>query len=151
MTRYAVRISRFEDQLAFRRVLDLLGRLYPERPQSEFEAALARLPCLLSHDAEETVAEGLRQALEARGARVRLLPLGEVGDGALVEKSFTRTQSLSPEIDLDFLRKNGSGRVKTGSVTLRPSTAASSARAVPTAESAEMSGEWTREKAPWEK
>lgn len=137
--------------MAFRRVLDLLGRLYPDRPAAEFEAALARLPCLLSHDAEEAVAQGLRQALEARGARVRLLPVDQVETpGRLVEKSATRTQTLSPEIDLEFLRKGRAPRVKTGGVTVRPSTSASSARAVPTPESAEMSGEWSRERAPWE-
>jgi len=147
VTRYAVRISRFEDQMAFRRVLDLLGRLYPDRPTADFEAALAKLPCLLSHDAHESVAQGLRQALEARGARVRLLPVDAVKE---TPKAISKTQSLSPEIDLEFLRKNGAPRVKTGGVTLRPSPAAASARAVPTPESAELSGEWSREKAPWE-
>ncbi len=152
MTRYAVRISRFEDQVAFRRVLDLLGRLYPERPPSEIEAALAKLPCLLSHDAEESVAQALRQALEARGARVRLLPVADLDESPDVDRSDTRkTMTLSPEVDLDFLRRAAESRRVNSGVTVRPSSATSGARALPTPETAEMSGEWSPDKAPWEK
>jgi hypothetical protein len=148
VTRYAVRISRFEDQMAFRRVLELLGRLYPDRAASEFEALLAKLPCLVSHDAEESVAEALRDALEARGARVRLLPIDEVGQLDETDQPGVgrRTVALSPEVDLEFLRRD-QGPSKTPGARAYPPA---SARAVPTAESVELSGEWTRDKAPWE-
>jgi hypothetical protein len=151
VTRYAVRISRFEDQSAFRRVLDLLGRLYPDRAGSDLESGLAKLPCLVSHDAEASVAQALRKTLEARGARVRLLPVTEVDPPTPADgSSVRRTMTLSPEIDLDFLRRAADQRSSDG-VTLRPSASVGSARALPTQESAEASGEWGPDKAPWEK
>lgn len=137
--------------MAFRQVLDLLGRLYPDRDVSEIESALAKLPCLVSHDAEESVAEALRASLETRGARVRLLPVREVDLPSQGESGDTRrTMTLSPEIDLEFLRQAERNRRVKSQVTLRPSPAAASARALPTPESAEMSGEWGPDRAPWE-
>ncbi len=144
MDRVAIRISRFEDQDAYRRVLDLLTGLYPKRPASEFEVALARLPCLLSHDADPRAAEALQFALEARGAAVRVLPAESArhrmpveGDGSLIRQ----TLLVSPEVDLDFLRKPSSSR--------RPGPSGS-ARALPSDTRAPGSGSWTPDKAPWE-
>ncbi|MCO4770381.1 MAG: hypothetical protein KDA24_10155 [Deltaproteobacteria bacterium] len=143
MDRVAIRISRFEDQDAYRRVLSLLCGLYPDRAAADFEQALARLPCLVSHDADLGAAEALQEALEARGASVRVLPadtarplLPMSGQGLPTRQ----TMLVSPEVDLDFLRKG----------TPRLPQQSGSARAVPTRQSMQDSEDWTREKAPWE-
>jgi len=141
--RVAIRISRFEDQDAYRRVLDLLCGLYPERDPGDFEHALARLPCLLSHDADLRAAEALQAALEARGASVRVLATEQAGAALAADghgDPVRQTMLVSPEVDLAFLRK---GLERNPNVT-------GSARAVPTPQSQELSGDWTREKAPWE-
>jgi hypothetical protein len=141
--RVAIRISRFEDQDAYRRVLELFLGLYPHRPAEDFEQALARLPCLVSHDADPRAADALQAALEARGASVIVLPIEQARlapaplDGA---SPVRQTVLVSPEVDLAFLRK---GPVRKGPAT-------GSARAVPTPQSEQLSGDWTREKAPWE-
>ena len=157
LQRVAVRISRFEDQAAFRRAVDLLSELYPERDPAEFEVGLARLPCLVSHDAEPRAADALKAALEALGASVRLLaerPAPRPATSASAPE-VSRTMALSPQIDSAFLeraaaarRRDSEGRA-IGPVGVVPKPA--SARAEPTADSAAASGEWTGGKAPWER
>lgn len=144
MDRVAIRISRFEDQDAYRRVLDLLVGLYPTRPACEFEVGLARLPCLVSHDADRRAAEALQAALEARGAAVRVLPAESAQSLMPVDNDgipASQTVSASPEVDLAFLRNSSSSR------HARPS---GSHRALPSDIRAIDSGDWTHDKAPWE-
>lgn len=144
MDRVAIRISRFEDQDAYNRVLDLLRGLYPHRASGDFEQALARLPCLLSHDADLGAAEALQAALEGRGASVRVLPVDQVRSAieALDHgDSVRQTMLVSPEVDVEFLRRQPE----------RQGLSSGSARAVPTRQSEQLSGAWSRGKAPWEK
>jgi hypothetical protein len=84
-------------------VVDFLARLYPDRPVTDFEAALARTPCTLSHDAAAAAAESLQASLERRGAHVMLIPTdleSAAGMGAVSD-----AQAGSPEIDLSFLEE----------------------------------------------
>ena len=144
MDRVAIRVSRFEDQDAYRRVLDLLTGLYPTRPASEFEVALARLPCLVSHDADLRAAEALQAALEACGAVVRVLPAESAQPLMPVDNEgipASQTVLASPEVDLTFLRKSSSSR--------HPGLSGSR-RAQPSDIRAVDSGDWTHDKAPWE-
>ena len=97
-----MRITRFNDRKAYRRVVDFLAGLYPERERDEFEVGLARLPCTLSHDAVESAAEELKASLVRRGANVLLIPV-KVAESAAKAKPVASTQELSPEIDLAFL------------------------------------------------
>ncbi len=144
MDRVAIRISRFEDQDAYHRVLYLLMELYPQRERGEFEQALARLPCLLSHDADLRAAEALQSALEARGASVRVLPAEQAR--SVVETvdhgtSVRQTMLASPEVDVAFLRRAPN----------HEDSLLGSARAVSDQHSEQLSGDWSRKKAPWEK
>jgi hypothetical protein len=95
MARFVVRVNRFDDRRAFERCLKFLARLRPELTLEQCEAALAKLPAVLSHDADEAAANALANALQGLGAKVVLLPVGGDGYGA--------TQELSPQIDLSFL------------------------------------------------
>lgn len=99
-SRFQIRLTRFDDQTSFQRVVDLLEGLYPERDREEFEAALARLPCTLSDDATAPAAEELKAALARRGASVVLIPVAPLGTA---KTEVASTQELSPEIDLSFL------------------------------------------------
>lgn len=108
--RFSIRITRFDDRQAFRRVVDFLVGLYPERSVEDFESALARTPCTLSHDAAEAAADALQASLEKRGAHVMLIPADLVTAGKVT--AVASTQELSPEIDLSFLdqsRKKSTG------------------------------------------
>ena len=102
MARYDLRITRFDDQRSFRRVSEFLTALYPERDPLDFESALARLPCIISHDAEESAARELDRALSIRGARTRLTCLG--GD---VDDSLSDDSATSQEVELSFLETGG--------------------------------------------
>ncbi len=107
-----MRITRFDDRQAFRRCVEFLARLYPEREPEEFEVGLARTPCTLSHDAAEAAADALRKALERRGAHITLIPSDLVSSGKIA--AVTSTQELSPEIDLSFLDKTRMKQTKSG-------------------------------------
>lgn len=98
MSRYALRITRFDDQWSFQEVAEFLAALYPERDIEEFETGLARLPCLITHDGEETAARHLERALIARGARTRLTLVDSV-DRTLG----TDDTGTSQEVDIAFL------------------------------------------------
>lgn len=143
MTRMAIRLRSFEDQESYRQVCDLLAGLYPERERSEFERALARPPCLLSHDADPRAAAALRRALEARGASVRVIPADQLtGNLPAVGFEVGRDDSLSAEIEIDFLRRTARTKPEV--------PAKQSARALPDAFSQENSLDWSTDKAPWE-
>ncbi len=115
MGRTSVRITKFRDRAAFRAVVEFLARLYPDRPLQDFEVALARLPVLLSHDADEEAARALEGALRKRGADLRLIALDEA-TAAPQRSKVNSTVELSPEIDLSFLdesrRRSSSARGK---------------------------------------
>ncbi|MCP4872880.1 MAG: hypothetical protein GY898_29670 [Proteobacteria bacterium] len=117
-TRFSVRITRFDDRQAFRRVVDFLGGLYPDRTVADFETALARTPCTLSHNAAEATADALQTSLEKRGAHVMLIPTDLVTGGKVT--AVASTMGLSPEIDLSFLdqtrKKAATGRPPHGAV-----------------------------------
>lgn len=103
MSRFVVQLTRLEDQEAFGEVLGLLTRLYPERPVRAFEEALARLPCVLSHDAEPAAARLLMQALQHRGARVRATPVGQ----PIAEAGGASSAEI--EVDLEAFRRGSAG------------------------------------------
>ncbi len=141
-----MRLTRFDDRVAFKRVVDFLAGLYPDRAPSDFQAALARTPCTLSHDADEAAAEALRGALQRRGAHVLLIPnelanLGKVGR----PRSMASTVELSPEVDLSFLDKARDLRRKKQAAASRPG----SAKAVPKPDAPDWDPTDTG-KAPWE-
>jgi hypothetical protein len=102
MARYTVRITKFRDRAAFRAVVEFLARLYPDRQPRDFEVALARLPCLVSHDADEEAARTLDRALRKRGADLRIDPVSATTE-APRRHDVSMTAELSPEIDLSFL------------------------------------------------
>lgn len=102
MARYSVRITKFRDRAAFRASVEFLARLYPDRDPRDFEVALAKLPCLVSHDADEEAARALDRALRKRGADLRLSP-SEVSATSGERVNVSSTVELSPEIDLSFL------------------------------------------------
>ncbi len=102
VARYTVRITKFRDRAAFRAAVEFLARLYPDRTPRDFEVALARLPCLLSHDADEEAARALDRALKKRGADLRINPVGSAAE-APSRMDVSKTAELSPEIDLSFL------------------------------------------------
>jgi len=136
--RFSIRITRFDDRQAFRRVVDFLAQLYPDQTPEDFEVALARTPCTLSHDAAEPAADALQEALEARGAHILLIPKGLEAAGK--QAATASTQELSPEIDFSFLDKTRK-KARTGS---HPPVS-------PRADSSSDSGTWSGEgKAPWE-
>lgn len=114
MARYSVRITKFRDRAAFRAVVEFLARLYPERSPRDFEVALARLPCLLSHDADEEAARALERALRKRGADLRLGSLDPT-PSAPRRPNVSNTLELSPEIDLSFLDESRRSKPKAGS------------------------------------
>ncbi len=102
MDRHSVRINRFNEQSSFEAVLDLLVALRPELPREVYRAALARLPCLVTHDADRHAALALKGALERRGASVTLLE----PDADRSDTGVSKTVELSPEIDLAFLTQS---------------------------------------------
>jgi hypothetical protein len=102
MGRTSIRITKFRDRAAYQAVVDFLARLYPDRPVEDFEVGLARLSCLVSHDADDEAAAALEAALRERGADLRL----DRHDGAAPgprRPDVSSTVELSPEIDLSFL------------------------------------------------
>ena len=137
MARRSLRITRFSDQGAFSRSVDLLAALYPERARDEFESALARLPALLTHDADERAADALSQALEKRGARVRI---SEAEGGVLPGWEDPAEETTGPEIDASFLSQK--------TATIKPPPR--SHRAMPTGPPRAGSAGSGRVKAPWE-
>ena len=116
MARYSVRITKFRDRAAFRAVVEFLARLYPERTPREFEVALARLPCLISHDAEEEAARALDRALRKRGADLRLTSL-DSSSSKPRRGDVATTAELGPEIDLSFLDETRRPKSRPGEST----------------------------------
>ncbi len=98
MSRYSLRITRFDDQRSFRRVADFLAALYPETDPEDFETGLARLPCVVTHDADEAAARDLERALIVRGARTLMTPVGAVD-----VTPGTGDDGTSQEVDVAFL------------------------------------------------
>ncbi len=98
MSRYALRITRFDDQRSFRRVADFLAALYPDTDPEDFETGLARLPCIVTHDADEAAARDLERALIVRGARTLMTPVGVVDVTMGPDDDGT-----SQEVDVAFL------------------------------------------------
>ncbi len=90
--RFELRITRYRDSDSFDQVVDLMSRLFPQRARDELASGLAVTPVLLSHEATEAAAQGLREALTGLGATVNLHRLD---DGA--------TSSSSMEVDEDFI------------------------------------------------
>jgi hypothetical protein len=89
---FELRITRYRDGHCFDQVVELLTRLFPQRARDELTAGLAVTPVFLSHEATRAAAEGLREALTARGATVIMQ---QVEQGA--------TASGSMEVDEDFI------------------------------------------------
>ena len=98
MPRYAIRITRFRDQRSFQRVAEFLAALYPDRHPEEFEVGLARLPCTVTHDAEESAARALERELTGLGARIRMFSL----DGS-VDSTLDDVEGTSQEVDMAIL------------------------------------------------
>ncbi len=115
--------------------MELLVALYPDRSRAAFEAELARLPVVLSHDADERAARALADALERRGGRVHVGEAEFAGLPGWEEPE----RGAGPEVDAAFLVNR---RAHEG--TLRPQ----SHRALPQGGAAQ--GGTPRGKAPWE-
>jgi hypothetical protein len=152
MRRYVVRLTRFNDASAFRNVTQFLADLSPGHSAADVEAALARLPCAISHDAEEVAAEALREALERRGAAVKLMPLDAVDTNPKLKavgavNAVNATQELSPEIDLSFL---ADARKKAKAQATAMIAGSARAPAVPQVVAKAAGRPQKKGKAPWE-
>jgi hypothetical protein len=106
MARYSLRITRFDDQRSFQRVAAFLSSLYPDRDPEEFETALARLPCVVTHDGDESAARELERALIVRGARTLMTPVGSA------DQTLTEDDSPSQEVDAAFLSQRNLPRLQ---------------------------------------
>ncbi len=143
-----MRITSFDDKQSFQRVLDLLTGLYPERDPRAFQAALARLPCMLSHDAAEPAARRLEQALSDRGAGVLLMP-HSMPTASGRQAALRVQEDTSPEIDLSFLRAARSeAQDEPGQKRTPPRPPRSRARRRTKSEPRDVPG--TGSKPPWE-
>ncbi len=72
--RFEIRITRYADDGAYDRVVEIVRAAFPERPAEELAAGLAVTPVLLSERATRAAAEALRDVLGAAGATVLLKP-----------------------------------------------------------------------------
>ena len=121
-------------------MVEFLAALYPDRDHEEFEAGLARLPCMVTHDADETAARELERALIVRGARTRMTPVDEV-DLTLRDDDDDRA-GTSQEVDVAFLSRSQP----------RSARAASRSSRARRADDEEIAPDYARDSAtaPWE-